>query len=514
MKNLKFLYPLFFASFPILAFYTYNIEKIRFNKISGSLELSISITVGVWLILNGLLKNRYKTSLLVTYFLVMFYSFGHVYNMLEKFFLKNSGNEKLMGLFLIWIFLLGAGGFLILKLRKGLLAVTEFLYITGFTLVLISLIQVVGFRLNYGSELVSYNYILKANSQFDFKNQGQAKIPVNLPDIYYIILDGYASSEVLNDIYGFNNDSFINFLKGKGFKIATDARSNYALTFLSLASSLNMKYVNYLANIVGEASADRVFASNLIKDNEVLKILKLKGYQAIHFSSGWGSTDSNKFADVNVYCGKINQVETVLLLTTVLKPFESLYLPQNTRERILCTFSELGGIKEDTKGPIFVFSHIVSPHPPYVFGADGEKVEESEVKVSAGLDDWKNQSGYLNQLIFINKKVKGLIEKLTADKKNPPIIIIQADHGSASTPGMEEYNPNLIQERMRPFIAFNFPGIEDDPVLESITPVNIFRFVFNNYFNANYELLENKNYFSNYTRPYRFIDVTKKVKPK
>lgn len=514
MKNLKFLYPLFFASFPILAFYTYNIEKIRFNKISASLELSISITIGLWLILNGFIKNRYKTSLLITYFLIMFYSYGHVYNILEKFFLKNSESEKLIGLFLIWIFFLGVGGFLILKLGKGLSAVTEFLYITGFVLVSISLIQVVGFRLNYGSELLSYNYILKANSRFEFKNQGQVKTPVNPPDIYYIILDGYASNEVLKDIYGYNNSKFVNSLKDKGFKIATDARSNYALTFLSLASSLNMKYVNYLADIVGEASADRVFASNLIKDNEVLKILKLKGYQTIHFNSGWGGTDSNKFADVNVYCGKINQIETVLLLTTALKSFEGLYLPQNTRERILCIFSELGGIKADTKGPIFVFAHIVSPHPPYVFGVNGEKVEELEIKGSAGLDDWQNQSAYLNQLIFINKKVAELIERLTVDKKNPPIIIIQADHGSASTPGMEEYNADLISERMRPFVALSFPRIEDDPVLNSITPVNIFRFVFNHYFNAGYELLEDKNYFSNYTRPYRFIDVTEKVKPK
>lgn len=42
----------------------------------------------------------------------------------------------------------------------------------------------------------------------------------------------------------------------------------------------------------------------------------------------------------------------------------------------------------------------------------------------------------------------------------------------------------------------------------SITPVNTFRLIFNLYFGARFELLNDRSYYSTYDNPYRFIDVT------
>ena len=65
-----------------------------------------------------------------------------------------------------------------------------------------------------------------------------------------------------------------------------------------------------------------------------------------------------------------------------------------------------------------------------------------------------------------------------------------------------------ITERMSIFSAYHLPDQNIDLIYDSITPVNSFRLILNAYFNANYELLEDKSYFSYNTHPYNFTDVT------
>ena len=55
-----------------------------------------------------------------------------------------------------------------------------------------------------------------------------------LPTVYYIILDGYARQDVLQEKYQIDNTPFIDFLKQKGFYVAEQATSNYKSTALSL----------------------------------------------------------------------------------------------------------------------------------------------------------------------------------------------------------------------------------------------------------------------------------------
>ena len=61
------------------------------------------------------------------------------------------------------------------------------------------------------------------------------------PNVYYIILDKYASSKVLKDIFDFDNQNFISQLSARGFHVTENSHSNYAGTILSLTSSLNME---------------------------------------------------------------------------------------------------------------------------------------------------------------------------------------------------------------------------------------------------------------------------------
>ena len=47
------------------------------------------------------------------------------------------------------------------------------------------------------------------------------------PDIYYIILDGYVRDDVLKDLFAYDNSGLIEYLRGRGFFVAEQSRSNY-----------------------------------------------------------------------------------------------------------------------------------------------------------------------------------------------------------------------------------------------------------------------------------------------
>jgi hypothetical protein len=65
-------------------------------------------------------------------------------------------------------------------------------------------------------------------------------------DVYYIILDGYSRGDVLDEVFDYDNRPFLTRLESLGFSVADNSRSNYAMTRLSLPSSLNMDYLDDL----------------------------------------------------------------------------------------------------------------------------------------------------------------------------------------------------------------------------------------------------------------------------
>ncbi|MBM3245409.1 MAG: LTA synthase family protein, partial [Candidatus Omnitrophica bacterium] len=291
---------------------------------------------------------------------------------------------------------------------------------------------------------------------------------------------------------------FLDYLESKGFYIATESRSNHALTFLSLASSLNMEYLNRFQDELGIESTERRILYEAIKNNKVMAFFKTRGYKFVHFSSGWDATNRNSSADLEFNHGYLDEFMTVFIQTTILEPFVRHLIERDSRKRILDTFASLSG-SHKIKGKKFVFAHVLCPHPPFIFGANGEFVPETKLEMSG--DVWAQKENYLNQLLFINKLVKGFIEEVLSMSQNPPIIILQADHGPWVSYGK-------MDETMSIFNAYYLPPGGEKLLYKTISPVNSFRLIFNFYFGLNYRLLEDRNYYSDCETPYSFIDVT------
>ena len=331
------------------------------------------------------------------------------------------------------------------------------------------------------------------------------------PDIYYIILDGYARADVLEELYEYDNSDFIRYLEAKGFVVPTENHSNYPKTTFSVASTLNMDYVQNIAPNL-EESYFWWLMSPLIDYSQTRMMLEKIGYESVALGTNWTITD-NTTTDIYYSSSvfQISEFENYLLYNTALVMVRPLidkiaYIPSSYdshRELILSNFERLSKIPQ-LPGPQFIYVHFISPHPPFVFDKDGNEVNP-DVAFSLNDDDSIDDTtqrqenyrdGYSGQISFINQKLMQVVDDILENSETPPIIIFQADHGSGMFIDFSSAENSCLHERFSPFAAYYLPNIDNGVIPPDITPVNLFRIIFNEYFQTDLPFLENAYYFS------------------
>ena len=488
LKKLSVIHPFLFALFAVLFIFAHNICEVYASDIILPIVAVITGTSVLFFSLRLITKSYVKSGIITSWFLVLFFSYEPTRQSILSLELEGFINRVWFS-GSVWALFFIAVAFLVIKSRSNFQTFTKFLNITAVTLVAISLINISIYEIkaiNLGQG--------KTNEQSSLSNSE------NLPDIYYIILDEYARADTLKELYNYDNSEFIDYLTKKGFYIASKSRSNYSLTVLSLASSLNMEY-----------------RAPTFKNNKVSQFLKSKGYRYIFIPTAYFYKDMDKYAEVYTSKSKdlllgmtMSGFTAYLVRSTALAPFAVHFWEPNyelnLRGQVLYAFDKLANMP-DEKGPKFVFAHVNCPHPPFVFDRNGESAEP--IGEECTLEDERQR--YLEQLLFVNKKVKTLVDEILSKSDVAPIIILQSDSGPQSTGQFDNPNAELtevqLNERMNILNAYYLPGKDNSLLYESITPVNSFRIIFNLYFDTDYELLEDKSYFSQYESPNKFISV-------
>lgn len=353
------------------------------------------------------------------------------------------------------------------------------------------------------------------------------------PDIYYIILDGYGRQDALEDVFGYDNSEFIGELERMGFYVAKDSRSNYIRTVVSLSSSLNLDYINFAEEAAGEFSVNYLPLMELIQNNKARSLLERADYSTVAVSSDYAFTDW-KNADVYLYPFKrdLTEIERFFYSSSALGAFydpefpftkvlrSELPLPSygTRREKILFAFDQLKEIPEIT-GPKFVFVHIIAPHPPFVFDAEGDPVGINRPYApgdgegfTGSFDEYR--SLYIEQMRFVNSQIIDSIQAILNNSPQPPVIILQGDHGSGSLLNNSSIGESCMFERTSILNAYYMPDGKTEFLYPEITPVNSFRVIFNTYFGTNFQLLADKTYYSPFVNPYDFIDITERIEDK
>lgn len=381
-------------------------------------------------------------------------------------------------------------------------------------------------------------------------SQVKATATAPVRDIYYIVLDRYAGAETLERDYQFNNTAFLDQLRSDGFIVRANAYSNYQFTAPSLASTLNMVYLNELqTNLGSEATVSYLPYRRMIEDNAVQHIVKDAGYNVYNLSSWFGVTRvMNEASNINpryqmTLFGRsflLGDLQDVMLSQTVfgalfkgglrIGPVEigQINSDMTTRELLESQFDKLHNLATTPHDkPQFVFAHIISPHPPYLFLPDGSAANYGENDDDAGAP---LKLKYTNQIQYLNGQISQLVNTIQSASKQPPIIVIQADEGpyppeflaatSGSTSGgetsgnyqWESAATSTLQHKTNILSAFALPGITDEARAELTTPANTFRVIFNHYFGTNLPYLPDCTFFFNDTKPFNFLDASALVR--
>ena len=281
------------------------------------------------------------------------------------------------------------------------------------------------------------------------------------------------------------------------------------------------KALEYLDNIINSAPAgpddrDWTLLYNRLEENAVAKSLKSIGYKYYHFGSWWWPTGKNRLADENINLGYLSEFSARLVDSSILFPLAKKYnFPlldsrYNQWRRINYQFDRLERIQSENS-PVFVFAHFIIPHEPFVFESDGKFLtaqKESQKDIN---------EKYLDQLVFLNGKIKSFVDIAVNSRGGNSVIILQSDEG----PYPVQYESNkdsfdwttvdypLVSQKMAILNAIYFSDGNYEILKNGLSPVNTFRIIFNRFLGQNLPLLPDRYYLGNMSQPYNLIEYKK-----
>jgi hypothetical protein len=479
-------FPVLFGIYPVAALLAINIGQIHFQVGLRAGLISLAGSLLLYLFLWRIIKNAGKAAVLSSYWILLFFSYGHIYTLVEGWKIGSLLVGRHTFLVVLWGGLFVSGCWLIIKKNSFSYNLLKLLNYISLILLLMPITQVG----------LSYIHLWNWQSQrgpippFNTTSSG------DLPDIYWIILDGYSRADVLKEKYNLDTQPFISDLQKVGFVVPDCSQSNYAWTALSLSSTLYMNYLDtYIDLPKDNQHLDYLVYQRLISNSPVRQNLQSLGYKMIAFETGYPFTEITD-ADMYVVSNRnpldkyqqgfeVNAFEVLFLRTTLLRILNEVntkYL-RNLDEkvmtpdlvhfnRVLFDFDQLKQIPK-VPGHKFVFAHIVAPHPPFIFDENGSFSQIGAESIA-----------YPAEVKYVNKRVLEVVQAILSQSKTPPIIVMQGDHGWDM--------PN----RMSIFNAYHLPGDSNRKIYPTITPVNTFRMIFNQYFGGKFELLKDTSYFS------------------
>ena len=269
-----------FAVFPFVYLFSANTGDLAATAIL--LPSLISILIAITIAGAGyiVLRDLALAACFVALVQLLFFSYGHVYDVIRD--IPTIGRHRYL---MACYGLIGAAGiFLLYRFRKDLDEVTKFLNILSMALFIVPVISIAGMFLGSSVKNDAVATGPEDPMQQELIYSGSAP----MPDVYYIILDGYTSAATLEHFFDFDNKEFVEFLRDRGFTVLDSAQSNFVHTIDSLTSTVNMELAPY------ENATERKIA---FFNNQITKNFKALGYEYVHVASRLH--EASRFASVD-----------------------------------------------------------------------------------------------------------------------------------------------------------------------------------------------------------------------
>ncbi len=507
-KESALLPPLLLAAYSVLSLYGHNINEVATSEVLPLLGAALMAALVLVIILRIWLKDSVRAGVMATILMGMAFFYGPMFQATDRLMGGHLGHKiflpviALATLALAWWLARGP---------KAEIS-SRFLLITTLVLLVSPLYQIVDHQRH------ARDVVLPDPTRLFPVTPTARSIATSHPHVYYLVLDRYADPRTLAKFYGFDNGDFYSQLVERGFLVAPGAFANYTKTAHSLASTLNMTYLDDLARQLGGESADFTPLHSMIKDNRVWRQFQALGYDYIHIGSRWTATRYNPHAKENYNQLPPSGFRELYLDRTVFLALKNRLSGHQTWWERLCSqhhyqFDVLRKLA-DRPDPFFAFAHVLLPHPPFVFDSTGKCLDPHSRR------NRPKKQNYLDQLRYTNQLLLGLIDHI--QRQDPEsVIILQADEG----PYPDRYDQNEegfdwrqatveeIQQKFGILLALRAPGMSPRKLPYESSPVNLFRALFNFFYDMDVPLLPDRAFtFIDGRHLYDFIEITDRLK--
>lgn len=497
------LHPLLLAAYPVVFLFARNAaEQVDLDPLWSTLLPAVGGAVLFVVLLRPIAGSWRRAGLLTSVLVIGFFGYGHAWNAASSVI---DSQWPLIG---AWALMVGIGLVAAWSAGRWTLPATRAL----------NLVAAIALLLNAWTLAGTVTALGAVHAPDDDPAPSLTLAPpdaADVPDVYYIILDRYAGPTALRDSFDFDNEPFLTALEDRGFEVARHAHANYIKTPFSLASSLSLDYVDPLA-LRAEATdgKDREPIHRALREHlAVPGSLKELGYRYVHIGNWWTPTQQNTDADrVFVYDGQ-DEFTSVLAQTTILRainePEAAPTDPWDWRVLREHTLYALDTLDEavDLPGPKYVFAHLLIPHDPYVFNADGSFTGRAQVAQLG------REESYRRQLQYANARMLETVDRIL-DRDPDAVIMLQGDEGpfparyAADEWGFawQEATDAELEEKFGILFAMRVPGADlaREGFHDGITPVNAFRVILNARFGTDLPMLPDRTWA--HTDLYHFYD--------
>jgi hypothetical protein len=490
-----------FALFPVTFLFLDNIHEIPLGDIFIPIIISFLIVVIPWIFLRRFIGGK-KSALIVSLLVILLIIFAHVRSVLihndivEIQFIAE--NVILMPIF----FSVGIFGTIYILRKKISSDITSITNVVSIVVISVMIFQGAAFYLENNTSFAEAQKLLNVPIL-------QAGETGQKPDVYFLLLDAYSGDTTLKNDFGYDNSEFYKQLEKRGFFVQRDSFSNYPNTELSMPSIMNMQYLDFITELQGEESRDQSLAQQLWNENKVMQVFHANGYEINSFHGRGQSYPDSVTENFCPHTLDLNPelASQIVIMYLPVSSIRTSILEDAHHEILTCFFDTMINFEKNNENPLYMHMHVRFPHQPLIFDSEGERVMNP---LPTNRFDSALKDAYLQQLIFANKKTIEIVDSIQ-QKNSDAVIIVMSDHGSRF--GVDWSNPSEIDyfRALNNLNALYFPGKESHFPMNTST-VNVFRILFNLYFEVDYEILDEKQIWYVPSKPFQHTDVTEIVK--
>jgi hypothetical protein len=272
------------------------------------------------------------------------------------------------------------------------------------------------------------------------------------PRVFVILLDGYPRVDTLSEL-SIDNEPFIEALERRGFDHYPDAESAFRYTHTTLLSMLT----DHVApDREGTSTERRLIRNELYVPDGYMAISPPVGHVVLN---GGPTTDPNVLNDFEVFLlgqSIVGRLTTELAGSIVMEGYR-----QNLARAI-------EAIKTTDAGR--VFAHLMSPHPPFLYGVDGQPkpalacwpascvlLDSTIEKLGISREAWAEAMS--EQVPVLNDWLLEMTDAILAADPGAVIVLFSDHGGRRAEDEVEEWHHSFLAARTP-----GFPGLfREDP---------------------------------------------------